>query len=104
MKTTLRWISFRPYGTEGVLLNANPGLRYACPGLLSILPPGEVSWAVSSPVVRLRRRTTATEWQRIDLFISRLSKVDIHLSQIFTGEDCVLLVFHLKLTNWLVSV
>jgi len=42
-KTLLRLISIRPYGTKGVLFNANPGLRCACPGLFSSGPSGTVA-------------------------------------------------------------
>src|ERR1035438_5521815 len=53
-------ISARPYGTEGLSFNADPGLRCACPGLFSLLPPGEWTLAVSSPAGRRSRWTPDT--------------------------------------------
>jgi hypothetical protein len=46
---------------RGLWLNSYPGLRCACPGLLSLLPTGEYTQPVSSIGGRLRRWTTVTK-------------------------------------------
>jgi hypothetical protein len=72
----LRRISVRPYGTEGLLFNADPGLRCACPttpstqrpcvgdpglGYFRFLPPGEWTLPVSFPVGWQGRWMTVTK-------------------------------------------
>jgi len=42
-------------------MDAYPGLRCACPGLVSILPPGEKGRRFHLPVARQGRWTTDTE-------------------------------------------
>ena len=56
---------FREFRTvptgRGLLLNSDPGLRCACPGLIFLLPAGVKRWRFHPPVGRQRRWTTVTK-------------------------------------------
>lgn len=59
----LERISPRPYRTLDFLFDNSPGPRCACPGLLSLLPPGE--WTLFGKVEALRETERSLEESRL---------------------------------------